>query len=346
MNRRHTGEIRVKLLTKGAPTFSRDFLLNRFPNKDGIWGQCQFLFEPDCREYDWLVVYDDLTCRPGGERTSTRVEELACPQRHCLLVTAEPSSVKVYAPSFVSQFGVVLTSQEPWALQHPGVVHSQCGLLWFYGHDYQQIRDNPPLTKSAEISTVCSSKQQRHTLHHLRYQFTQKLLSRLPQLDVYGHGVRPIDDKRTALDPYRYHLAVENHLCQHHWTEKLADSFLGLSLPFYFGCPNVFDYFPEGSLIPIDIRKFEESLEIIQGTIRDRTWEKNLSAVQEARRRVIEDYHLFAVLEKLITERHDPSLTDSGGLIRSRRAARNQSLVHMVSHGLQVVRTRLWHSLH
>lgn len=346
MNRRHTGEIKVKLLGKGAPTFSRDQVLQRFPNRDGVWGQCQFLLEPDCRDYDWLVVYDDVMCRAGGERTSTRIEELACSRDHSLLVTAEPCSVKVYAPSFVSQFGVVLTSQEPWAIQHPGAVYSQCGLLWFYGHDYQQIRDKSPPLKSASISTVCSSKQQRHTLHRLRYQFTQKLLARMPELDVFGHGVRPINDKSTAVDPYRYHLAVENHVCQHHWTEKLADSFLGFALPFYFGCPNVFDYFPEGSLIPIDIRRFDESLEIIQRTIRDRTWEKNFNAVQEARRRVIEEYHLFAVLEKLITERHDPSRADRGALIRSRRAARNQSLVHLVSHGLQVVRTRLWHSFH
>jgi hypothetical protein len=99
-------------------------------------------------------------------------------------------------------------------------------------------------------------------------------------------------------------------------------------------------------VVPIDIRKFDESLETIRNTIRSGAWEKNLEALKEARRRVLEEYHLFAVLEKLISEAHDQTRSDRGTLIRSRKAARNQSLVQLVSHGLQVVRTRLWHSLH
>ena len=49
------------------------------------------------------------------------------------------------------------------------------------------------------------------------------------------------------------HIAVENHIAPHHWTEKLSDSFLGYCLPFYIGCPNAADYFPEQSFIGLDI---------------------------------------------------------------------------------------------
>lgn len=341
----HIGDIRVKMLSKGGANFPMDRVLGRFPNKDGVWGRCRFLYDLEARDYDWLVVYDDLTCRPG-ERTSTRVEELACSSKHTMLVTSEPSSVKIYAPSFTSQFETVLTSQEPWALQHRNAVYSQCGLVWFYSCDYASVRDNPPLQKIGDLATVCSSKQQRHTLHHLRYTFTQRLREAIPEMDVFGRGVRPIDDKRESLDPYRYHLAIENHVCPHHWTEKLADSFLGLTVPFYYGCPNVFDYFPEGSVVPIDIRDFDGSVEVIRKAIRDRHWEKNYAAVQEARRRVIEEYHLFAVVERMILERHDPTRKDRGALVRSRKAARDQNLLTFVSHGLQFVRTRLWHTFH
>jgi hypothetical protein len=34
--------------------------------------------------------------------------------------------------------------------------------------------------------------------------------------------VRYVERKNDALDPYRYHVVVENHRCPHHWTEKLA----------------------------------------------------------------------------------------------------------------------------
>lgn len=101
----------------------------------------------------------------------------------------------------------------------------------------------PPLSKEKVISTICSNKRQRHTLHNKRYKFTKALKARLPALDIYVHGVREMDDKAEALTAYRYHLAIENYRGIHHWTEKLADVFLAAALPFYFGCPNAVDYF-------------------------------------------------------------------------------------------------------
>ncbi|HTJ78613.1 MAG TPA: glycosyltransferase [Rariglobus sp.] len=341
MTTTHTGDIRVKFFGKGQPTYDRSKIISRFPGRDGVWGRCKFIFDLDCRDYDWVLVYDDLNSKDGGERFSTRIEELACPQKNTLLVTTEPSSIKVYSRAFTSQFGVVLTSQEPWALRHPHAIFSQPGLNWFYGHDYNHIRDNPPLTKTSEFSTVCSSKQQKHTLHSLRYEFTQKLKAVMPELEIFGHGVRPIDSKTEALDSFRYHLAIENHLALHHWTEKLSDSFLGLSLPFYFGCPNVFDYFPEGSVVPIDIRNFDESVETIRRTIHDNAWEKRLDLLKESRRRVLEEYHLFAVAEKIIRERHQHGVGTQGGRLLSRRAARHQNAWTGVSHILELANARV-----
>lgn len=122
-------------------------------------------------------------------------------------------------------------------------------------------------------------------------------------MDVFGHGVRPMDDKAEALDSYRYHIAIENHLCLHHWTEKLADSFLGMSLPFYYGCPNVTDYFPAESLIPINIHDAEGAARIIKKAIENEEYEKRLPAIREARRLVLERYNLFSAIERIVKER-------------------------------------------
>ena len=76
-----------------------------------VWGECAFTFDPDARDYDWLVVYDDLP-PVAGERFSDRVEVLACPPGNTLLITTEPSSIKTYGSAYTAQFGHVLTSQE------------------------------------------------------------------------------------------------------------------------------------------------------------------------------------------------------------------------------------------
>ena len=93
---------------------------------------CHFLFDPNERDYDWLVVYNDLPASQQ-ERFSERQEVLACHPNNTLLVTREPASSKTYGRGFTAQFGHVLTSQEPWALPHPHRIYSQPALHWFYG---------------------------------------------------------------------------------------------------------------------------------------------------------------------------------------------------------------------
>lgn len=315
--------ITVKLMSR----FPAREWLRYFPGQEPVWGDCRFVFDNEARAYDWLVVYDDLP-PAAGERRSLRREVLAGAAINTLLVTTEPSSIKVYGRAFCAQFGHVLTSQEPWALPHPRRIYSQPALHWFYGsggehyRNVDEMRAQPPLHKTEDLSTVGSNKQQTHTLHHLRYQFTQAIKAAIPEMDVYGRGYIPMPDKALALDGYRYHLAVENHHSLHHWTEKLADPFLGLCLPFYAGCPNAADYFPAESFIALDIHDVEGSIQRIRAAMSAGEYEKRLPALQEARRRVLEEYSLMAVLAREIQARHDSAASDRGAILHSRHGLR------------------------
>jgi len=296
----------------------------QFPGNLPVWGRCEYRFDPDARDYDWLVIYNDF---PGEHQE----EDLSCPSRQTLLVTSEPSSIKSYGRAFTAQFGFVLTSQEEWALPHPGRIYSAPCLQWFYGLrpgpclPYDRIAASPPLDKRRTISTVCSSKRQRHTLHNRRFRFTQALKRQVPEMEIYGQGIRPMEDKAEALDAYRYHVAVENHIGLHHWTEKLSDVFLAAALPFYCGCPNAGDYFPEESFIPIDMDDVDQAHDTIRRAIHNHEYEKRLPRILEARRRVLEQHNLFAVLSREIESRVgvDDRLMP-GKMILSRRLLRNR----------------------
>ncbi len=323
-------------------------LLRRFPGSTPVWNHCEFLFDYNERDYDWLVVYDDLP-PVKGERFGLWVESLACPRDHTLLITSEPSTVKTYGRQFIAQFGQILSSQEPWAVPHPRLIRSQPGLIWFYGRTgphgaYDRLAEGTIPRKTKDLSTVCSSKKQKHTLHNRRYRFVQEVKKQISDMDVFGHGINPIHDKAEALDDYRYHLAIENHSCAHHWTEKLSDTFLGCALPFYFGCPNVFDYFPEDSLIQIDIFDPSASIERIKQAIRDKEYEKRLPAIQEARRLVLEEYSLFAEISKIVKAQAAEKRTGrpTGEKLMSRHAIRNKSPLNALKFGLEkcYVRTR------
>jgi len=318
----------VKFMAKGLPRDNDDKTRysRQLPGNKSQWGKCRFIFDADAKEYDWLVVYHDLP----RELTSASIEKLQCPKEKTILITGEPSSITVYGTYYLNQFGFIITSQEPWAIKHPNAIFTQPGLIWYYGAPrvrdknhrltYDEIKQIKPMEKTRLISTVCSSRQGRLTMHYKRYNFTKKLKKHIPELDVYGHGVKTMNDKVEALDAYQYHVVVENHVYQHHLTEKLPDAFLGYTLPFYHGCPNATDYFPRHSFIPIDINDFKKTVDTIKNTLANKEYKDRLPYIIEARRRVLEEYNLFAVLDREISKRDGTFETSSpGGVIMDRQ---------------------------
>lgn len=320
--------IRVKFLSRLPPTLWP----HQFPHNEPQWGNCHFIFDPQAREYDWLVVYDDIPDLDGMSRDNAH-EELACSPKHTLLVTTEPSSIKIYGEDYTRQFDAVLTSQAEWALPHRQRIFTQPALHWFYGVSERYVTPFDemialPVRKSKMLSMVYSAKSMRHTLHHRRAAFMRGLRQRLPSMDMFGRGsVHALDDKADCLRAYRYHVAIENFIGKHHWTEKLADAFIGETLPFYAGCPNAAAYFPEQSFIPIDLCDVNAAVHTIQQAIADNEYEKRLPAIREARRRVLYEYNLFAVLAREIEARHDAAARGvSGTHLLSRRALRAGSV--------------------
>ena len=337
--------VRVKFLSRLDP---REWA-RYFPNEDGVWGNCHFIFQRDEARYDWLVVYDDIPAAPGQTR-NTACEPLSCPPQNSILITTEPSSIKAYGKDFAGQFGHILTSQPAWALPHPQRHFQQAANHWFYGSGSQKwmareemLKGPTEADKAHTISTIYSSKRQWHTMHAQRFAFIQRMRELLPEMDVFGRGATPMDDKAEALAPYRYHLAVENHIAPHHITEKLTDAFLGRCLPFYAGAPNAVDYFPEGSFIPIDIRDPESAAATIRTAIANDAWSERLTAINEARRRTLEDHHLFAVVARIIerSESSSRSAVQPGRVILSRHAWRKSHPLGAALHMAEKLHIRI-----
>lgn len=331
----------MKLLGKYWPGHDGEGWAARFPGGRPVWGNCEFTFDRHARDYDWLVVYNDMPS-VAGERHTLWEEELACPRRHTLFVTYEPSTIKVYGNRFLQQFGWVLTSQEPWAIRHPGAIFEQPGFIWYYAFSqprgsYDAIKAHVPLAKTGEISAICSNKGQRNTLHRKRRDFVLALKQRLPEMELFGKGIRFVEDKADALDPFKYHVAIENFYGAHHWTEKLADPFLGACLPIYYGCPNAEEYFPAESFVRIDLGDLEGAVETIQKAIKDKWYEQRLPAILESRRLVLEQYAPVAQIARVVNAHHEPGAPRpaAGESILSRHLFRRRSLSNWVNFAVE-----------
>lgn len=314
----------IKFVTRSSINNNKSKYEIQLPWKENELGLCKFNFDASLKNYDWLVVIDDIP-----KVTSKRIEKLLCSKENTILITTEPNSITKYGKSFAKQFEYLITNQDEKSLPHPNAIRSQTGNVWFYGKTYDKIIAQKEPIKTKKLSTVCSDKQQGHTIHKLRYDFTKIMEDRIPELERFGKGFNWIETKAEAIDDYEFHVAIENHYAPHVWTEKLADTFLGFSVPIYYGCPNIYDYFPEDSIILIDIFDIEGSIKKIKEIISiPGEYERRLPAIKEARRRVIEEYNLLAMINKIVVENYDKQKSEinKNNKIYNRRIMRVKNL--------------------
>ena len=91
------------------------------PNDDGMVNGVQFTTDPDCKEYEYLVVYDYLN--------ADIVEN--CDLSKIIFVASEPQNVKKYNNKFLHQFHTVLTTDHD--AKHDHKIYTQVGLPWHIG---------------------------------------------------------------------------------------------------------------------------------------------------------------------------------------------------------------------
>ena len=319
----------IKFISRASSNHNKSKYSFQISEKEEIFKVSEFNFNASLKNYDWLVVIDDLP-----KVIPDRIEILQCPVENTILVTMEPSSITKYGKAFSKQFHYVITNQDEKSRPHPNAIRSQTGNVWFYGKTYDEIVAVKEPTKTKKISTVCSDKQQGHTIHKLRYDFTKIMEDKIPELVRFGKGFKWIETKAEAIDDYEFHVAIENHYAPNVWTEKLADTFLGFAVPIYYGCPNIYDYFPKDSIILIDIYDIEGSIEKIKEIISTPgEYERRLPAIKEARRKVIEEYNLLSMIDKIVTENSKSikSEISSNNKIYNRRKMRTSNFRDLLS---------------
>ena len=304
-----SGNTKIKILQK---TRAYPFLGTPGERLDG----CEFTTDASCRDYDWLVVFDEFD----------GVEELACPRERTILATWEPVSIKGYTSSYVRQFGHLLTNRPPDAERHPHTHLGRGYFYWFNGRSYAACASTAIPEKTETISMVCSAKKMRHTRHLDRFNLASAIAREVAGLDWFGAGVKLVAPKYKALDPYRYHVTIENHIAPHHWTEKLADALLSECLPFYAGDPAIGEVLPPECLVPIPIDDSERAVAIIREAIAADEYSRRIGAVREAKRLLLEKYNFWSQVAALVKAEQGQAVTPVDAarpqFVRSRKALR------------------------
>ena len=296
------GKITKVKLTNYFPQWP---LVRQTSGQSGVWGNTRFFINQDIEECDYWVVFEGLN----------KEESAICPKENTVFISGEPPTIKSYKKKFLAQFETIITCHKTTG--HPNAVLSQQALPWHVGRhelngknmrfskDYDELVSITDYEKTGLISVVISDKCITEG-HKTRLEFVNRLKEHFgDKICIYGRGIRNIPDKWDAVYPCKYHIAMENSCIEHYWTEKLSDAFLGGAYVFYYGCPNIKDYFPEGGLTPIDIAAPDKAVEIIEREISDNRYEKSLKEIKEAKNLILNKYNLFPMIADLINNRRE-----------------------------------------
>lgn len=122
--------------------------------------------------------------------------------------------------------------------------------------------------KSRGISQIASNKRGAggYNLRHLA-------AKTFPKIDTYGSEYHPIlptwNDKIYALRDYRFHLVIENQRKDYFFTEKLIDCFMTGTIPIYWGCPYIGDFFNLSGILVLPV---EDPMAAIGNTVSALQW--------------------------------------------------------------------------
>lgn len=73
----------------------------------------------------------------------------------------------------------------------------------------------------------------------------------------------------------------------------MADAYLSECLPFYYGCPNINDYFFDDEIISIDINNVYQTIHIIKSALETDLYTNFKHNVKQAKNKVLDKYNLF-----------------------------------------------------
>lgn len=215
---------------------------NIFPLWWNPWGEDGL----DLGNYNVSISIDNLTYDKDAD--------------YRILFLAEPVSI---APTInegalrnAHQFDKIYTFTQAILDKYKTAEMFEWGSSWL---DFKDLN----IDKKPHITFVTSSKSQAPG-HELRLAVFDELnkIDLINGLEIYQHKSPPFHQRRNDFfESAMFHIAVENSQQKNYFTEKIIDCFASKTVPIYYGCPNIGDWFDmDGILTFNDIEELQDLL--------------------------------------------------------------------------------------
>jgi hypothetical protein len=117
-----------------------------------------------------------------------------------------------------------------------------------FGGCWIKEEDQKIYSKTKTVSIISSWKNQLPG-HQMRHNIISAFGDRM---DIFGNGYTPIAEKVIGLKDYMFSVTIENCKRDYWFTEKLIDCLITGTVPIYWGCPSIGDFFNTKGFIIVD----------------------------------------------------------------------------------------------
>lgn len=140
---------------------------------------------------------------------------------------------------------------------------SELGVNPYIKHHYGHTLSCEYNKKNFNISMLCGDKTFAPG-HKIRHDIWNKqnyiTIPKKFYKPAYTENLKIFDDNitisskrdKTEMFDSMFHICVENNNCKDYFTEKILDCIVSKTIPVYYGCPNIGDYFDIKGMIIVD----------------------------------------------------------------------------------------------
>lgn len=158
----------------------------------------------------------------------------------------------------------------------------------------------PKIHNKTKMFSMIASNKSFTPGHAFRHKISQKLTNK-HNIDMWGSGYKSFESKIEPLSEYYFSVSVTNSKVDNYFTEILVDNFMLGTIPIFWGCPNINEYFDENGIISFDsIPELDEILSKL--TIQD--YYDRIDSVKKnfeiAKNYISTDDMIAEILEKIL----------------------------------------------
>ena len=227
--------LKIKIFCPFAPSKNCKEIYERinYASELDFYGKDKKVYITDDDDYTHAIIMN------------TAMPDLKIPKENVIGLAFEPIQFLglhqrfiEYAKTHIGKYliGDKLTLPEPF-VEH-------FGYMW---------HSRPPkeITYKPKLMSIVVSKKQFAPGHQYRHHLIDAIIQHNLPIDIFGHGssMYHYDDRIkgsfTDAEPYEdylFSICIENHQCNHYFSEKIITPLLYNCMPVYLGCKNIDSY--------------------------------------------------------------------------------------------------------